>query len=145
MQWFPCANAQIGLTLANGGFTTPTWDTPTMLREFIDAEGTLWLVWQVTPITAEGWLCFETIGDRRRLRPIPPEWATRNDGALQYYLARAVSVLGTTQDFASRTPVDGSVESRLASIRNARRVVAAPASGSSTLSGASASPAVDPR
>ncbi|HEU4995802.1 MAG TPA: hypothetical protein VFT29_13340, partial [Gemmatimonadaceae bacterium] len=47
-----------------------------------------------------GWLCFESAKDRRRLKPIPEDWHTKDEYSLAYYCARAESVRGTTQDFA---------------------------------------------
>jgi hypothetical protein len=38
---------------------------------------------------AAGWLCFETGGDRRRLAPIPEDWATASDAQLAEYLRAA--------------------------------------------------------
>lgn len=90
-----------------------------MLREFTDSAGTLWRVWDVTPgvrtsgsrtsgsltresvlLPAVGWLCFESDQDRRRLKPIPPDWETKDAILLEYYCAKADSVRGTTKDFA---------------------------------------------
>lgn len=72
-----------------------------MLREFTDHKGTKWRVFDVYPQAsppgvqsassreasraervlafpsrdhAEGWLCFESEAEKRRLTPIPPEW-----------------------------------------------------------------------
>ena len=66
-----------------------------MLRAFIDAGGTEWRVWQVLPSLLEaqpdtgdvrtrmslrgtpfanGWLCFESADEKRRLAPIPEGW-----------------------------------------------------------------------
>jgi hypothetical protein len=36
-----------------------------------------------------GWLCFESGGDRRRLAPIPEDWATASDEQLEDYLHAA--------------------------------------------------------
>jgi hypothetical protein len=68
-----------------------------MLREFTDVEGKNWRVWDVYPNArvssqwqaatdndsttpfptrqlSEGWLCFESDHEKRRLAPIPPQW-----------------------------------------------------------------------
>ena len=53
--------------------------------EFTDGAGRSWRVWQTVPevgtlFTAlapgwtEGWLTFESEGEKRRLAPIPAEW-----------------------------------------------------------------------
>jgi len=36
-----------------------------------------------------GWLCFETKSERRRLTPIPGDWPRCDDGQLEGYLAEA--------------------------------------------------------
>src|SRR5215207_3450657 len=43
----------------------------------------------------EGWLCFESDSERRRLSPIPPDWRTSSNSALSAYCrsARAVRPL----------------------------------------------------
>lgn len=65
-----------------------------MLREFKDKKGVEWLVWDVYPSSGsaadprvsdpgnafphrelnEGWLCFESSAEKRRVTPIPPGW-----------------------------------------------------------------------
>src|SRR5262245_44313150 len=53
-------------------------------------RGTNWMVYDVRPATAsllapayvEGWLCFESASERRRLMPIPPDWEMRTDHEL---------------------------------------------------------------
>lgn len=68
-----------------------------MLREFKDPTGKIWRVWDVYPSLraksaagtddtsqicvpfpnrelSDGWLCFESGSEKRRLAPIPPEW-----------------------------------------------------------------------
>jgi hypothetical protein len=53
--------------------------------EFTDRAGKSWRVWQTAPpsgklFTAlapdwvDGWLTFESEGEKRRLAPVPPEW-----------------------------------------------------------------------
>jgi len=67
-----------------------------MLREFTDKKGTRWRAYDVYPAGpsaavgsmdprervnafpsrehAQGWLCFESTSEKRRLTPIPTEW-----------------------------------------------------------------------
>ncbi len=66
-----------------------------MLREFKDQKGVDWLVWDVYPTSGsaadprtsdpgsnafphrelnDGWLCFESATEKRRVTPIPPGW-----------------------------------------------------------------------
>lgn len=53
--------------------------------EFTDRTGRSWRVWQTVPRLADiltslapdwkqGWLTFESEGERRRLAPVPAEW-----------------------------------------------------------------------
>ena len=45
------------------------------------------------PLRSEdGWLCFESRGDRRRLRPIPDDWKRADDGTLSAYCRAAAPV-----------------------------------------------------
>jgi hypothetical protein len=41
------------------------------------------------PILLNGWLCFESGGDRRRLTPVPPDWAQCDVRRLQLYQSLA--------------------------------------------------------
>ena len=75
-----------------------------MLRGFTDAGGTEWRVWPVLPSTLEtqqdaadtltrmslngtpfanGWLCFESPLEKRRLAPIPEGWEFLDTATLQ--------------------------------------------------------------
>ena len=84
-----------------------------MLRAFTDAVGREWQVWQVLPsgvsgsednvdsfarvsLTgtpfAEGWLCFESPLEKRRLAPIPDGWEHLEDGLLEQLCQRAEAV-----------------------------------------------------
>jgi hypothetical protein len=108
-----------GVSLALRNRTTATQRRPfpmpyAMLREFTDTKGTFWRVWDVYPSErgkagssdrevataelkgrfrsaelAEGWLCFESPSERRRLAPIPPEWELCEIGALEAMAERA--------------------------------------------------------
>ncbi len=83
-----------------------------MLREFKDANGTAWKVWDVYPYSgraprgsaadpastfsafptrelSEGWLVFECDNEKRRLAPIPPEWETCESCVLEEFCAKA--------------------------------------------------------
>ena len=78
-----------------------------MLREFTDDDGITWRVWDVNPSlherlspkskavtlrVPEGWLCFESPRERRRLSPIPEEWATIDANTLKRMCAEAEPV-----------------------------------------------------
>ena len=66
------------------------------LREYRDAAGTEWRVWQVTPGSMtgramvdempeelrNGWLCFQSASEKRRLSPMPRAWENRSDEEL---------------------------------------------------------------
>lgn len=81
-----------------------------MLREFRDRAGIEWRVWDVYPSTrgfttstaggsgggrfrgaelAEGWLCFESPTERRRLAPIPTGWEIAEPDVLRRYLGQS--------------------------------------------------------
>lgn len=93
-----------------------------MLREFTDPRGTKWRVFDVYPTGAsasildeieergrvlafpsrdhaEGWLCFESADEKRRLTPIPPEWEICDPARLNDFCGQA--------GFVSRTPPRG--------------------------------------
>lgn len=78
------------------------------LRDFQDSQGTRWTVWNVAPsfalgsafsnngaaghegqALAEGWLCFESETEKRRLAPVPEQWEELTSGALAELLGRA--------------------------------------------------------
>jgi hypothetical protein len=40
---------------------------------------------------SNGWLCFESSGDKRRLAPVPDAWERARDGELVEWLALAES------------------------------------------------------
>jgi hypothetical protein len=84
-----------------------------MLRGFTDAGGTEWRVWQVLPSTlegqqdtadaltrmslkgtpfAQGWLCFESPAEKRRLAPIPNGWEFLDNGSLERLCETATHV-----------------------------------------------------
>ena len=71
------------------------------LRELIDERGTEWVVFAVQPSSrgratggtraefAQGWLCFQSETERRRLPGVPPGWDAMDDGALLTLLAKS--------------------------------------------------------
>ena len=81
-----------------------------MLRGFTDSTGVEWRVWEVFPTTggpfsveafgasltetpfANGWLCFESTGEKRRLAPIPSGWEEHDPVVLQQLCAEALPV-----------------------------------------------------
>ena len=83
-----------------------------MLRGFTDSMGVEWRVWEVFPsragtsstaetfstaklkgtVYAEGWLCFESTSQKRRLAPIPAGWEEHEHTALQQLLEQATPV-----------------------------------------------------
>jgi hypothetical protein len=81
-----------------------------MLRAFRDSTGTEWRVWDVVPSAtsqrdaapgalpslaaawADGWLCFESVTEKRRLAPIPPDWTSIAEHDLERMCAHAVVV-----------------------------------------------------
>jgi len=76
------------------------------VRDFFDEKGLKWRVWPVLrssihPKTAaedylgdygEGWLCFESQHERRRLARFPEDWDKMSDQDLCKLLARAAVV-----------------------------------------------------
>jgi hypothetical protein len=91
------------------------------LRDFTDAEGREWRVWEVRPGSSgrptnperylgeyvKGWLAFECLGDemRKRLPNHPPDWFRMPDPELDRLLPRAV-------DVPKRKPKAGGAEAR---------------------------------
>jgi hypothetical protein len=76
------------------------------VRDFVDEQGTKWRVWPVLrssihPRTAaedylgeygDGWLCFESPHERRRLARYPEDWERLSDKELCLLLERAAVV-----------------------------------------------------
>jgi hypothetical protein len=76
------------------------------VRDVVDEQGVKWRVWAVQrsaihPRTAaedflgdysEGWLCFESANERRRLARYPDDWDKMPDRELLSLLAKAVTV-----------------------------------------------------
>ena len=83
-----------------------------MLRGFKDSTGVEWRVWEVIPSRAaigtsaraqshtslsstpyaNGWLCFESDIEKRRLAPIPAGWELRPPGEIAELLQEATPV-----------------------------------------------------
>ena len=87
-----------------------------MLRAFTDSTGVEWRVWDVLPMTgigdlgpetltgslkntafANGWLCFESIEEKRRLAPIPAGWEHSEGLLLDQLRQQATPVLTREQ------------------------------------------------
>jgi hypothetical protein len=39
--------------------------------------------WHLTPPYSEGWLCFDSVGEKRRLAPVPPQWYRLGNAQLE--------------------------------------------------------------
>ena len=83
-----------------------------MLRGLRDSAGVEWRVWGVypsktSPLTgademgrrslmgsafADGWLCFESSAEKRRLAPIPRGWEERSQSEMEALLRQATIV-----------------------------------------------------
>lgn len=67
--------------------------------EITDPQGRVWRVWDTHPQPhraggvgeeyASGWLTFESDSEKRRLRPVPPQWDQRDAGGLLELLGDA--------------------------------------------------------
>ena len=78
------------------------------VRDFVDANGVAWRVWPVTPEAlqpktaaedylgdyGDGWLCFESKSERRRLAGYPRDWERLSDAELCSLLRVAAVVPG---------------------------------------------------
>jgi hypothetical protein len=74
-------------------------------RNFRDPDGTVWEAWDVFPGQhssdahdasrhlpegmAQGWLCFQSDSEKRRLTPVPEAWHEGDESALRRYLQLA--------------------------------------------------------
>ena len=94
-----------------------------MLRGFTDSTGVEWQVWEVFPnkasdgayadtsshsslkdtAFANGWLCFESADEKRRLAPIPAGWEFRETKILEQLRDKA-TLVSPTRHAARRTP-----------------------------------------
>ncbi|HEX4682433.1 MAG TPA: hypothetical protein VH277_06995 [Gemmatimonadaceae bacterium] len=73
------------------------------MREFADANGVQWKVWNTIPIATgvagsmqNGWLTFASSGERRRLAPIPAGWEAAAPERLCLYCDDAERLPRTT-------------------------------------------------
>jgi hypothetical protein len=80
------------------------------LRSFIDSGGVDWRVWETFPendtslVSAQrksGWLTFESLGERRRLSPVPVDWTSASNERLEALCRHAehVRTSGSHQAF----------------------------------------------
>jgi hypothetical protein len=93
------------------------------LREFIDAQGRHWRVWETVPARAaglgefrDGWLTFDDGAERRRLAPVPEGWPDFTD-------ARLAWLVGVARPSSSRDGSHSGPERRQAERRVAERRV----------------------
>jgi hypothetical protein len=77
-------------------------------RTFTTPDGTPWQAWDVVPglhadwpeharrhlpeVLSDGWLCFESAHEKRRLHPIPQAWDSRSEGELSALCDTALPV-----------------------------------------------------
>ena len=79
------------------------------IRDFVDSKGITWRVWHTMPRSGyvyaehlrDGWLTFESAGQRRRLTPVPDSWADAPPERLDL-MCRAAEPVGRRS-----RPVDG--------------------------------------
>lgn len=99
-------------------------------RQFVDSHGRLWSVWDIIPsaITfdlastrttvsetraaarlpaqfSDGWLCFERDGEKRRLAPMPAQWATLPSSHLEELCRQAATVHPRTSTLSAQAPL----------------------------------------
>jgi hypothetical protein len=91
------------------------------VRTFESPDGTVWSVWEVIPgrvsefrssfgshlprDLADGWLCFDCGTEKRRLAPLPQDWAERPEAELWFWCRAAVPVAARPGQPPSREPV----------------------------------------
>lgn len=89
------------------------------VRDFLDTKNMTWRVWPVTPEAlqprtaaedylgdfSEGWLCFESASERRRLANYPRDWEDLSDADLCALLA-AATVVPTRKSTHIPPPID---------------------------------------
>lgn len=98
-------------------------------RQFIDSHGRRWSVWDIIPSAvtfdlasttasrtesraaarlpeqfSDGWLCFEREGEKRRLAPLPSQWATLPSSRLEELCRQAATVLPRTRTISASAP-----------------------------------------
>jgi hypothetical protein len=80
------------------------------MRQIRDAAGVEWMVYEVNPVVSEwrgsgslpegyrnGWLCFESATEKRRLLPLPEGWKELPNDQLSALLVSAVQVRRAVQ------------------------------------------------
>jgi hypothetical protein len=80
------------------------------MRQIRDAAGVEWMVYEVNPVLSEwraadslpdgyrnGWLCFESPTEKRRLLPLPAGWQELPPEQLSALLVNAVQVRRAVQ------------------------------------------------
>jgi hypothetical protein len=87
-------------------------------RAFMDARGIWWDVFAVYPGSREspqspfkgtfqqGWLCFDSGTEKRRLSPVPKEWQALGDAELEQLLGRAEAASRRRRPPKDRGPGD---------------------------------------
>jgi hypothetical protein len=89
------------------------------VRDFVDANGVSWRVWPVTPEAlqpktaaedylgdyGDGWLCFESTGERRRLPHYPTDWENLSDEEL-HTLLNAAAIVPARKPTSFPPPLD---------------------------------------
>lgn len=53
---------------------------------------------------AQGWLCFETRGEKRRLAPVPEQWDRADDKTLEQWCGKAAPALRRDTGTGKRVP-----------------------------------------
>jgi hypothetical protein len=88
-----------------------SWSIQSSMRNFTDASGIDWTVFEVRRQGNEednwaylprgfraGWLCFESDAGKRRLSPVPDGWRSFEGKDLERLLRRAAAVVRTRRD-----------------------------------------------
>ena len=99
------------------------------LREFSDANGRAWRVWHTVPARTDGltpkyhggWLTFDADGERRRLAPVPSDWAMLPQERLILLLRMAEPVALLDPELTTPKPERRKAERRRGDRRNGRR------------------------
>jgi hypothetical protein len=101
----------------SGKTTTAAVESGLAHRFFVDAQGVRWDAFAVLPTTEprglarlpepfqQGWLCFESATEKRRLGPIPEQWQTASDDELRRLRDAAQPVQQRTTPPESRDQV----------------------------------------
>ena len=107
---------QIRKRSRTGRTTSTAVDAELAHRFFVDAQGVRWDAFAVLPTTEprglsrlpepfqQGWLCFESATEKRRLGPIPEQWMSASDDELRRMRDAAQAVQQRTTPPDSRDP-----------------------------------------